>query len=238
MSGQLPPKPKSDKFYEFKPFRVPKYRIEFQRAGKLSDVPGYVWYTPAPIYIWGRYSEINLGDLVSQFDVQVFWYKFDKPIFQGFTVNGDPSWNHVLWAAREDQWKTIVDTILETVQFDVPNAKLYQYALQNLKIYDPLSVDTERLITPNTPVVDVKVFAVLSNDKQYAFDTRTEGLKTTPQIVTFKPSPLHVNAANKLFGDKTLTQDRAFEKYKQIMLNAQDSDYEQQYKSEMRKAKR
>jgi hypothetical protein len=236
MSGQ-PLKPKEDKYYEFKPFRVPKYRVTFQQAGKLADVPGYVWYTPAPIYIWGRYSEVNLGDLVQQFDVQIFWYRFDKPVFTGFAVNDDHGWNHVLWAAREDQWKTIVDTILETVQFDLPNAKLYQYALQNLKVYDPLSVDTERLVTPNTPIVDVKAFAVLSNERQYAFDTRTNNVTVTPNLVTFKPSPVHVKAAIKLFGDKTLTQDKAFEHYKQIMLSEQDSDYERNYKAELRKGK-
>lgn len=232
-----PLKPKADKFYEFKPFRVPKYRVTFQQASKLADVPGYVWYTPAPIYIWGRYSEINLADMVQQFNTKIFWYKFEKPVFSGFTVNGDPSWNHVLWAAQEDQWKTLVDTILETVQFDVPGKKLYQYALQSLTVYDPLSVETQRVITPATPTVEVKVFAVLSNERQYAFDVRNADIKVTPQIVTFKPNPIHVNAANRLFADSTLTQDGAFEKYKQIMVTEEDANYEQKYKKEWRKGK-
>lgn len=238
MSEQSAPKPKADKYYNFKPFRVPKYRVEFQRANQLTDVPGYVWYTPAPIYIWGRYSDINLGDLVQQFDIQIFWYQFDKPIFYGFTVNDNPSWNHVLWAAREDQWKKLVDGILETVQFDLPNSKLYQYALQSLKIYDPLATDVARLVTPKTPVIEIKAFAVLSNERQYAFDTRKENLMATPQIVTFKPNPIHVNAANKLFGDKNLNQDKAFERYKKILLAEQDGDYERKYKDELRKGKR
>ena len=232
-----PPQPRADKFYEFKPFRVPKYRVTFQQASKLADVPGYVWYTPAPIYIWGRYSEVNLADMVQQFDIKIFWYKFEKPVFSGFTVNGDPSWNHVLWAAQEDQWKKLSDTILETVQFDVPGKKLYQYALQRLSIYDPLSVETQRLVTPATPTVEVKVFAVLSNERQYAFDVRKSDLKVTPQIVTFKPNPIHVNAATRLFADQTLTQDKAFEKYKQIMVTEEDASYEQKYKKEWRKGK-
>jgi hypothetical protein len=230
-----PIKPKADKFYEFKPFRVPKYRVTFQQASQLADVPGYVWYTPAPIYIWGRYSDVNLADMVQQFDTKIFWYRFDKPVFSGFTVNGDPGWNHVLWAAQEDQWKKIVDTVLETVQFDLPNKKLYQYALQRLSIYDPLSVDTQRIIQPSTPVIEIKVFAVLSNERQYAFDVRNSTVKPTPQLVTFKPDPLHINAANKLFGIPGLTQDKAFDRYKQIMLETQDSNYEQDYKAKWRK---
>ena len=228
----------SDNYYEFKPFRVPKYRVEFQNAKKLDDVPGYIWYTPAPLYIWGRYSETNLSDIVRQFDVKIFWYRFDKPIFSGFTIGDDPTWNHVLWAAQEEQWKKLYDTVLETVQIDVANAKLYQYALQTLKIYDPLAVDTERLVTAKTPVIEIKAFAVLSNERQYAFDTKTQNLATRPNIVTFKPSQLHVNAADKLFKIKNLTQDKAFEQYKQIVLSEQDSNYEQKQKDELRKAKR
>lgn len=228
-----PPRLKEDKFYKFRPFRVPKYRIEFERASQLADIPGYVWYSPAAIYVWGRYSEINLADLVQQTDAKIFWYKFDKPIFKGFTVRGDPSWNHTLWAAREDEWKKIYDIVLETVQFDIPNKRLYQYALQKLVVYDPLHVDKNRVVLQSTPKVEVNAFAVLSNVGQYAFDTRKQDVRVQPGMVTFKPEKLHVNAAKRLFANEGLTQDDAFERYKQILLDAQDAVYEQKWKKNL-----
>lgn len=226
------PKLQKDKHYTFRPFRVPKYRIQFEQAGRLADIPDYVWYSPAAIYIWGRYSEVNLSDLVRETEAQIFWYRFDKPIFKGFTVRGDPGWNHTLWAAREDQWKKIYDTVLETVQFDIPNKRLYQYALQKLTIYDPLHVDTNRVLLQSTPKVEINAFAVLSNVGQYAFDTRKQDVRAQPHVVTFKPDKIHVNAAKRLFEDEKLTQDDAFERYKQIMLDAQDATFEQKWKEQ------
>lgn len=226
MADDKLPKPKEDKFYEFKPFRVAKYRIEFQNAGKLADIPGYVWYTPAPLYLWGRYQETNLADAVQQHDIQIFWYRFDKPIFSSFTAGGDPSWNHILWAAREDQWPKLVDAILETVQFDIPNKLLYQYALQTLTVPDPLTHDVQRLLLPAHPKVTIYAFAVLSNAKQIAFDTR-KAVPHCPSVVQFKPDPIHVRAGQLLFLNDKLTQDRAFERYKEILMQTQDEEYQQ-----------
>jgi hypothetical protein len=231
MTEDSPPELKKDKHYTFRPFRVPKYKVEFERANKLSDVPGYVWYSPAVLYIWGRYSEVNLSDLVQQHDIQIFWYRFDKPVFKGFTVNGDSAWNYVLWAAREDQWQKICETILETVQFDIPKQQLYQYALQSLTVYDPLNVDTNRVVLHSTPKISIHTFAALSNVGQVAFDTRKSDVRIQPHVVNFKPDKLHVDAANRLFSQSGLTQDDAFERYKQIMLDAQDASFHQKWKA-------
>ena len=227
-----PSKLEKDKHYTFRPFRVPKYQVKFERAGKLADIPGYVWYSPAAIYIWGRYSEVNLSDLVQQKDVKIFLYKFDRPIFKGFTVNGDAGWNHTLWAAREDEWAKIYNTVLETVQFDIPNKRLYQYALQKLTIYDPLHVDNNRVVLPSTPRINIQSFAVLSNVGQFAFDTRKADAMAQPGVVTFKPEKLHIAAAKRLFAQEGLTQDDAFNRYKQITLDDQDAVFEQKWKRE------
>ena len=232
MVEESPPDLKKDKHYEFRPFRVPKYQVKFERAGRLDDVPGYVWYSPASIYIWGRYSETNLSDLVQQHDAKIFWYKFEKPIFKGFDVNGDASWNHTLWAAPEDQWQKIYDTILETVQFDIPRKRLYRYAMQTLTIHDPLSVDVSRVVLQSTPKIDIHTFAVLSNIGQYAFDTRKQDVRVQPSVVNFNADKLHVGAAKRLFAQNGLTQDGAFERYRQIMLDAQDAVFEQKWKSQ------
>ena len=228
MSSDAAPELQADKYYQFRPFEVPKYRVEFERAKKLSDVPGYTWYTPAPLFLWGRFSETNLSDIVQRTGIQLFWYRFDKPIFQGFAVPGDTGWNHILWAIRDAEWRKLMDAVLETVQFDIDRKRLYQYAAQHLTIYDPLAVDSQVILTPALPTVEIKVFAVLSNERQYAFDTRNKTVRAQPSVVSFAPSELHVAAARRLFARTDLTQDQAFEAYKRILLSMQDVEYQKQ----------
>lgn len=219
------PKIQQDKFYEFKPFRVPKYQIKFEKADRLSAIPGYTWYTPAALYLWGRFSEVNLSDIVQQDDIKIFWYQFAKPLFKGFHVGSDVAWNHTLWAAKDSDWKNITDRILESVQFDIATKSIYQYALQSVDVCDPLFADMHSVLPVGFPTITVYAFAVLSNKGQYAFDNKQSSL--VPGMVTFKPHKLHVNAAKRLFQDNKLTQEKAFEQVKAILLDEQDSDYKE-----------
>jgi hypothetical protein len=213
-----------DKHYLFKPFRVPKYRIQFQNAKKLENIPGYAWYTPAALYLWGRFTEKNLSDLVEKYNLSVYWYQFDKPIFSGFAHGEDKAWNHLLWAVRIDEYQKLVDGILETVQFDLDKNVLYQYALQKLKIYDPLNTDLERVVLTSTPVIEISVFAVLSNIRQCAFDTK-KSTQALPGMVSYPPDSLHVKAAKRLFSLSHKDTDAAFLAYKRVMTEMQDEAY-------------
>ena len=213
-----------DDFYEFKPFTVAKYKIGFGNYKAISAIDGYTWYTPALLYLWGRFTDINLADLMAKYDFKIYWYLFDKPIFNGLNFKEDRSWNHLLWAAPNADWNNIVNGILETVQFDIPNKLLFQYALQSMDVYDPLYVDKERLITNTTPKVKVKAFAVLTNISQFAFDLKS-GFKGTPSVFQFKPEAIQVEAAADLFNDPNITQDKAFDAYKRIMMRLQDQEH-------------
>lgn len=212
-----------DKEYSFKPFKVPKYQIKFKDVKKLNDVDGMVWYTPAALYAWGRFTDTQLSDIVMRKNVKLFWYKFDKPIFKNFGIG----WDNLLWAAKKEDWLTIVNSILEVVQFDVEEKVIYQYAMQKTSILDPLTVDKERIATNTTPEVDVNVFAVLSNKGQMAIDLKAKQQKgSLPGMSLFKPDPLHVKAAKMLFKKEKLSQDEAFAEYKAVMQKLADASYE------------
>lgn len=220
------PKLEKDEFYQFKPFRVPKYQIKFDNASRLSDIQGYKWYTPAALYLWGRFSESTLSDIVQRMDLKVFWYKFEQPIFSGFAVGGDRSWDHALWACEEDQWSRFVDLLLEIVQFDIPNSCLYHYALQSITVLDPLNVESNRIATAATPEVKISTFAVLTNKGQYAFDSSFDAKSSgLPRMASYPPNRRHVAAADKLFSIPGLNQDKAFESYKEVINNSQDEEY-------------
>lgn len=213
-----------DSFYTFKPFRVPKYRIKFSNARSLADIQGYEWYSPAALYLWGSFNEKNLSDLIEKYNFKIFWYQFDKPIFTGFQFKDDKSWNHLLWAAEKKDFEKIVDGILQTVQFDLDQDKLYQYALQKLQIYDPLNSDLERIVGPKTPVIEINAFAVLSNERQCAFAPRSN-VAMLPGMVSYPPDKVHVRAADRLFAMSHKNSDAAFQEYKKIMLEEQDENY-------------
>lgn len=228
-----------DKFYRFKSFRVPKYRIKFESAGKLADIGGYTWYTPASLYLWGQFTETNLAEIISREDIKVFWYKFDKPIFSHFGND----WDHILWAAADEDWPKIVEGVLETVQFDIPNKLLYQYALQKLTILDPLTVDKDRVVLSTTPHSQVHAFAVLSNQSQFAFDAKAGVVAgSRPGMRTYKPQSSHVRAADMLFRGSNLTQDDAFQRYKKIMETLEDAAHgvssQQAYEERLKRERR
>lgn len=223
----LVPKPKPDQYYEYAPFRVPKYRITFQGAKRLSDVPGYVWYSPAALYLWGAFTEQNLADVVQQTQARFFWYHFERPIFTGLDLGSDVGWNHVLWAASESEWPKIRDLILEVVQISLETKQLCQYALQSLRILDPLAMDHKKLVTGTPPTVDIKVFAVLSNQWQYAVDLkRGFDPARVPRFSSFPPASLHTRAATRLFSLPNLTQEKAANRYKQLIVAGDKAKFE------------
>lgn len=215
---------KGDTLYEFKPFRVPKYKIKFEKADRLSVIEGYTWYTPAALYLWGQFSDVNLSDIVRQDDIKIFWYQFNKPIFKHFDLGSDKGWNYTLWAARDDQWRKLIDRVLEAIQFDIPNKVLYQYALQTLTICDPLFADSKSVLPVDYPQIDIHAFAVLSNICQFAFDAKAKS--KIPGMVRFKPAALHKKAADKVFGIANLNRDKAFESIKKILAEEQDEEYD------------
>ena len=115
--------------------------------------------------------------------------------------------------------------MLETVQFDIPNELLYQYALQSLTILDPLHIDKERIVGADTPEIHINSFAVLSNTAQLAFNNKKRPKGELPGMVSSKADPAHVRAARMLFNVENLTQDNAFERYKIIMKRLADAAY-------------
>ncbi len=212
-----------DNYYIHQAFRVPKYRIQFENASSLGDVGDqYTWFSPAVIYRYGRFTDVNLSDLIQILDFKIFYYQFDKPIFTRF--GGE--WDHLLWAMESEKWVKFCDKLLEIIQIDIPNKLVYQYAMQEFEIWDPLFSDKNSgILDRRSPKCAVNMFVVLSNRLQLAFDTKNTLLER-PGVLRYPPSDVHVKAAKKLFSyKKELTQDKAFERYRKIMLAAQDAKY-------------
>lgn len=222
---------KESKQYEFKPFVVPKYKIQFSGVKRLSNLKQYVWYTPAPIYLWGRYTDINLSDIMAEYDLKIYWHKFNKPIFKGLEINQDATWNHTLWAADLDTWKRLVDGILESVQFDITAKKLYNYALQDLVIMDPLQIDQAGIATSQIDRLTIHAFCPVTNKNQIAFSPNRKSFMELPHICSVKPTNRSLYLATRLFENPKLTQDNAFDLYNKLLELESDLAYENKIKS-------
>lgn len=214
---------KQDRQYEFKPFVVPKYQITFKNVKRLANLTQYVWFTPAPVYLWGRYTDVNLGDIVSEHNIKLFWYKFNKSIFKGLDFQGDPSWNHVLWAVDNTSWNKLADGILESVQFKLDTRVLYRYALQDFVVVDPLQADTQGIIAGNLDLLKVYAFCPITNQRQIAFNPGRKSTMELPTIISLPPRKHSIYMATRLFANPQLKEDNAFDLYKKLLESDADS---------------
>jgi hypothetical protein len=176
---------------------VPKNKIKFSTVKRLSDVKGFVWYTPAILYLWGRFWDLQWSDLLLKHSVKLLWHKFDKPIFKGLVAESD-EWNYTLWAAKEDEWDTICDFILSSCVMDAESKTLIQYGLQTFSVVDPLLQDKSGIVSQSSSSVLINAFAVASNYYQVAFSP-TEKFYDMPQVRTFKPMAKQKLLALKMF---------------------------------------
>lgn len=216
-----------DRAYHFRPEVVPKKRIAFSGVRTLAAVEKYVWYTPSLMYLWGRFSDTPLTDIMHRVGGKVLWYRFDRPLFRGLEAGIDSSWNHILWAYPRDEWDKFADSVLETAQFDIKARMLYTYALQEIQVYDPISVDANRMFVPGrTPRIKIGVFAVRTNRYQIVFPAAAPETQL-PAPARSKPDKSLVRLADRFFADATLTDDTAFERYKVFLLQQEDAEFEE-----------
>jgi hypothetical protein len=223
-------KPQQDKYYELKSARVPKYRVKFEGAYQLSDVPGYVWFSPAAIYLWGAFTDAQLYDVLeNQPGIKFFWYTFDRPVFDSFKVGDDTGWDHTLWAVSAENWAGFVDRMLEMALMDSKREAICTYALQSLTLIDPLFSDKKSIVSRTTPSVTVYSFAVLTSKHQIAFTKLDWRAGVLPKIGRMAAGPRERRLARKLYSSRTRSAD-LFDRYKQELLLEGEQDYARKLK--------
>jgi len=177
----------NDKYTEFKPHVVNVGNIQFKgNPDSLSRFPQWVWYTIAPPALWGGLDNKVLAALQQETGVSYHKKVFDKPIFDGFDTPGEGAiWNHVLWAVPQPEWWLLKSEFLGITNVDTDSQLIVKYGLQELIIYDPLSVDRGAIASENT-TMKIYAFGVMSNKKTIAFDP-AQKLTERPRVYTFKP---------------------------------------------------
>ncbi len=183
---------------------VPKYQLKFKGSGTVKDHSEYAWFTPALLYLWGSFTDVQLYDVVTRRDIQIFWYKFQKPIFK----NIPGAWSQALWACKADKWDDFCSDVLEVVALDARRKTYMEYALQRISVMDPLQADSSLVTDPSAvSLVDIGVFAVRSNKFELAIMPDNSSPFSLPACQTLKPTKSIVNLSADLFRDDADQQE-------------------------------
>lgn len=194
-------RPNKSEFKNFSPSPVSVADIKFKgNPESLKNFPQWVWYTIAAPVLWGKLDNRVLSAVQQETDITYHRKIFDKPIFSGF----GSLWDHVLWAVPQVNWPTLQGELLSITQVDVSSNLMVKYGLQELGIYDPLSVDKASIIPPDTPIHTIYAFGVMSNKKTIAFNPAQKVVER-PRVYTFEAEEEIISLATKtLVGKKDL----------------------------------
>lgn len=196
-------KPGQSQFTTFTPYKVNVRTVEFDgNPPALSAFPEWVWYTPAPLFLWGGLGHKILSEMQTSLGLEYYQATFNTQIFSGLDWNGDSFWNHTLWAVEQTQWSKFKTELLGVTNVDIEQAIVVKYGLQELTIYDPIASQNNPIVTTETPRADIFAFGVMSNKSTVAFDTNS-GLVSHPGVYTLAPDPAFVTMAAKVLADQT-----------------------------------
>jgi hypothetical protein len=166
---------------------APKFNMDFGAADRLSVFTGqYQFFTPSLFYLFGHFSDVHLLDFLREVnrEVPLMFHVFNLPIFAGMNDNnGDPGWNHTLWAVNKADWEELENFILSAAIFDNVKHRVYRTGTQQVNVVDPLWMDLNRVVHARAPRLDVTVFGVDCNAGCVAMDVRYD----PPVAVRFPP---------------------------------------------------
>ena len=192
-----------DEHTEFSPHVVNVGNIEFKgNPDNLSRFPQWVWYTVGPPVLWGGLDNKILAAVQQETDVTYHKKVFDRPIFDGFDTPADGSfWNHVLWAVPQVDWLLLKNEFLGITNVDVESQVIVKYGLQELVIYDPLSVD-KGITAGKIPTLNIYAFGVMSNKRTVAFNP-SQKIVERPRVYTLKPEPEMITLASSVLAGQS-----------------------------------
>lgn len=171
---------------EYMHFVMPKTQIRFLGNSGISDYSAdYAFFTPAILYLRGGFTDGPFADFVAEAkrEIPFYYTKFSSPIFRGLeSPDGNPAWNHGLFAVRRDDWDELSSWML-TLMLMNPNDKQCN------------AVAEQRLTVPDRGrPAQVMAFALRGSAATWAFVQDGE----TPRLARLRPSVGTAAFANAL----------------------------------------
>jgi hypothetical protein len=184
---------------------APKYQMRFGNADRLSQFEEYQFFTPALLYIYGRFNDRPLLDFMQETkqEVRLMHRLFNQPIFRGFhTPDGNTDWCRALWAVERTIWDAFENFMLSVVMSEASAGCVYGAGSQDVQIVDPLAIDRSVIISVPVPALDIVVFGVDGSNCCVAVDHGPATLMCPPTVRIHPPQlPMQRYAAALFSGD-------------------------------------
>ena len=141
---------------------APKYPMTFGKAERLGVFENYRFFTPALLYLYGRFTDAPLVQFLDEHpDARFLHYRFDRPLFTGLdTPDTDNEWNYVLWAIEVEHWEALDNWLLSVTMVDEPGMAVYRVGANDLVIMDPLVADKSPVLPPQLPTIEITYYGV------------------------------------------------------------------------------
>lgn len=181
------------------------------RAGLAALAGPLAFFTPALLYLRGRFSDAQVEDFLAEHGGDVVFYRrsFSRPVFAGLEgPGGDPHWNHTLWALRSEHWDAFESYALSVKLLDTPRRRMYGVGAQRLSVLDPLFLDRVAVVPEGVPLLPLVAFGVSGNASAWALRFDPDRPWLTPSAVRLPPDPGAAAFAEDVFRERN-PYDRA-----------------------------
>ncbi len=150
---------------------VQKYALPLGGARALRELAAdLVFFNLGALYLYGHFRDAFLIEYMAELgrDVQIYFHKFNTPIFAGLEFRGDPSWNHGLMAVIVEEWPRLVDFLCSITATYAARDEVCRYGLQAFEVPDPLMLDLRHPVGPDD-VIAVGAWGTYTNKGTVSF---------------------------------------------------------------------
>lgn len=176
---------------------LPKKEFDVGQSESLAAFirDGWVFFTPALLYLRGNFSDAILGEFVDENPGAEFcWYVSRWKLFSGLvTGTGDDKWNYALWAIERRFWNPFKLFLTTAALVDPGRRFVVRYGYNELTVPDPLAADRRGMVLPNETVT-VGAFGVDASDRIVALVQAMP----YPKATVLPPGAAAVEFAEKL----------------------------------------
>jgi hypothetical protein len=181
---------------------VRKYELKPGRAKALGELTEFRFFTPAALYLHGRFTDAPLADfLAARPEARLFFKRFQRPVFRGLEArsNGDPGWNFGLWAVAAEHWRAFNDFLVSLTFTYQDERAVAGVGEQEFDVLDPLAADLCTLYHNGLPTVRVTTYGVNGSRFRAAFRAGHNPLTEPPTLRFYGPDPEMAAYADALY---------------------------------------
>jgi len=196
-----------------------KYELRLGKAKSLCELAAdFVFFTPAVLYLKGRFIDAPLADFVYMMapDCKFYFKKFGRPVFRGLTApNGDVDWNFVLWAIPKHHWEAFSAWMVGITLTYADTKEVAGIGEQRFEVVDPLAADRASVWHSGLPHLPVAAFGINGSRFKAGFVLGENVLMDPPRLTMFSPEGDMKVFADALYGGNNPLDARAYHKWKE-----------------------